>query len=131
MTVTRDGLSERLVWHNALQRRAALLRTRCRQLAVGLSYRVPTCSRACNLRTPLLFSPFPPLPSFDTNTSELKKIFTQFGKIDKISFLKDRHCAFIDFGRLEDSLMAFRAMQGVRVGDQVVELGFGQRDNAR
>jgi len=65
-----------------------------------------------------------------TNTSELKKIFTQFGKIDKISFLRDRHCAFIDFIRLEDSLMAFRAMQDVRVGDQVVELGFGQRDSS-
>ena len=26
--------------------------------------------------------------------------------------------------------MAFRAMQDVRVGDQVVELGFGQRDSS-
>jgi hypothetical protein len=134
-------------------------------------------SPLARLRAHALLRSRPPLPSlaaalhlceqtsFHTNTSELKKIFTQFGKIDKISFLKDRHCAFIDFGRLEDSLMAFRAMQGVRVGDQgefscmyryilrdscsqfdslpltsltilhqladqVVELGFGQRDNA-
>jgi hypothetical protein len=36
---------------------------------------------------------------------------------------QDKCCAFVDFRRQEDCVAAFKGMQGVRVGDYVVELG--------
>ena len=63
---------------------------------------------------------------YNSSKVEVLERFRAFGPIDDVNYLKDRHCAFVDFATIDDCVVAFRAMQGARVGDQVVELGFGR-----
>lgn len=44
---------------------------------------------------------------------------------------QDRHCAFVDFKFEPDCINAFTAMQGRRLGDEVIELGYGKPGHSR
>ena len=63
---------------------------------------------------------------FNTTKLKLHEAFARFGKIEDISFLRDRRCAFVDFFDKQDAITAFKAMQNQRIGDQLIELGFGK-----
>ncbi len=45
--------------------------------------------------------------------------------------VQDRHCAFVDFKFEPDCINAFTAMQGRRLGDEVIELGYGKPGHSR
>ena len=63
---------------------------------------------------------------FNTTKSKIHEAFSRFGEIDDVNFLKDRRCAFVDFKRQIDCVEAFKEMQNKRIGDQIIELGFGR-----
>ena len=63
---------------------------------------------------------------YNTSKKDIETRFTRFGRIDNINYLKERHCAFVDFVNRDSAMAAFKAMQNARIGDQVIELGFGR-----
>lgn len=58
--------------------------------------------------------------------SELWKLFGAFGPIESTRILPEKDCAFINFVHLEDALRAKEKMQGSRIGNCVIRIGFGK-----
>lgn len=58
----------------------------------------------------------------------LHATFSRFGPIDSIRMFTDRECAFINYVNIEDSLAAWECMQGERLGNTIVRVGFGKAD---
>lgn len=62
-------------------------------------------------------------------SEELSTIFGKFGDIESIRMLPEKECAFVNFIRLEDALDAKDKMQGGRIGNCIVRIGFGKTDS--
>lgn len=61
-------------------------------------------------------------------SDELFNIFSRFGSIESIRMLPEKECAFVNFLKLEDALSAREAMQGGRIGNCIVRIGFGKTE---
>ena len=59
---------------------------------------------------------------------DLNQIFCKFGTIDSIRMLPEKECAFVNFVYLDDALKAREALQGSRIGNCVVRIGFGKTE---
>ncbi|KAJ3367449.1 hypothetical protein HDU91_001415 [Kappamyces sp. JEL0680] len=68
--------------------------------------------------------------NLDTNlgSDDLGSIFVRFGAIESVRVLPEKECAFVNYVRLEDALDAKEQMQGARLGNCVVRIGFGKTD---
>jgi hypothetical protein len=68
--------------------------------------------------------------NIDSNFSseELLSIFGKFGEIESIRMLPEKECAFVNFQNLEDALDAREKMQGGRIGNCIIRIGFGKTD---
>jgi len=63
---------------------------------------------------------------YGSSRKHVLQVFSKFGAIEDVNFLKDRHCAFVDFVDIRSAACAFEQMQGTKLGEQRVELGFGR-----
>ncbi len=61
-------------------------------------------------------------------SDHLSSIFSRFGVIESIRMLPEKECAFVNFNRLEDALSARDQLQGGRIGNCVVRIGFGKTE---
>ncbi|KAI8913477.1 armadillo-type protein, partial [Gorgonomyces haynaldii] len=61
---------------------------------------------------------------------ELFNIFSPFGSIESIRMLPDKECAFINYAHVEDAIRAREDMQGGRVGNCIIRIGYGKSDTA-
>lgn len=48
---------------------------------------------------------------YNTSKKDIEVRFAKFGRIDNINYLKERHCAFVDFFSKDAAMAAFKAMQ--------------------
>ena len=63
------------------------------------------------------------------SASDLLSLFTPFGVIESLRILTDKECAFVNYVRVEDAVRARDEMQGSRVGNCVVRVGFGKAES--
>lgn len=61
-------------------------------------------------------------------TDELFPFFSPFGPIESIRTLPEKECAFINYIHIEDAIMAREEMQGARVGNCIVRIGYGKTE---
>ncbi|KAJ3186090.1 hypothetical protein HDU85_001008 [Gaertneriomyces sp. JEL0708] len=61
--------------------------------------------------------------------SDLLTLFSPFGPIESLRILPDKECAFVNYVRTEDAVRARDEMQGGRVGNCIVRIGFGKAEN--
>lgn len=59
---------------------------------------------------------------------ELFTYFSPFGTIESIRMLQEKECAFVNFLNVEDAIRARDEMQGGRVGNCIVRIGFGKTE---
>lgn len=59
---------------------------------------------------------------------ELNQLFYKFGTIESIRMLPEKECAFVNYLSLDDALKAREAMQGSRIGNCIVRIGFGKTE---
>ena len=66
--------------------------------------------------------------NIDTSLSEmdLRNIFGQFGEVESIRSLAEKECAFVNFRFVDDAVDAYENMQGGRVGNCIVRVGYGK-----
>lgn len=57
---------------------------------------------------------------------DLLAFFSPFGSIESLRVLPDKECAFINYVNLQDAIKAKNDMQGGRVGNCIVKVGFGK-----
>eukprot|EP00276_Gloeochaete_wittrockiana_P004576 CAMPEP_0184656518 /NCGR_PEP_ID=MMETSP0308-20130426/16562_1 /TAXON_ID=38269 /ORGANISM="Gloeochaete witrockiana, Strain SAG 46.84" /LENGTH=556 /DNA_ID=CAMNT_0027093683 /DNA_START=199 /DNA_END=1866 /DNA_ORIENTATION=+ len=62
----------------------------------------------------------------DISEEELYSEFSVYGPIERVSFVPETGCAYIDFLRKEDSISAFYSMQDRIVGQRRVQLDFSK-----
>ncbi|RKP02974.1 hypothetical protein CXG81DRAFT_24380 [Caulochytrium protostelioides] len=62
-------------------------------------------------------------------SADLLHIFQPFGPIESLRILPEKECAFINYLRVEDAIAARDGMQGDRLGNAVIRVGFGKTDN--
>lgn len=62
------------------------------------------------------------------SSEDLYLIFSQFGVIDSIRTLQDKECAFVNYANVEDAIKAKEGMQGGRIGNCIVRIGYGKVD---
>ncbi|TPX53560.1 hypothetical protein PhCBS80983_g06262 [Powellomyces hirtus] len=60
--------------------------------------------------------------------SDLLTLFSPFGPIESLRILPDKECAFVNYIRVEDAIRARDDMQGGRVGNCIVRIGFGKAE---
>ncbi|KNC99989.1 uncharacterized protein SPPG_04340 [Spizellomyces punctatus DAOM BR117] len=60
--------------------------------------------------------------------SDLLTLFSPFGPIESLRILPDKECAFVNYVRVEDAIRARDEMQGGRVGNCIVRIGFGKAE---
>ncbi|KAI8821491.1 uncharacterized protein EV422DRAFT_567225 [Fimicolochytrium jonesii] len=60
--------------------------------------------------------------------SDLLTLFSPFGPIESLRILPDKECAFVNYVRMEDAVAARDEMQGGRVGNCVVRIGYGKAE---
>ncbi|KAJ1551193.1 hypothetical protein HK096_002595, partial [Nowakowskiella sp. JEL0078] len=60
------------------------------------------------------------------SASDLLTQFTPFGSIESLRILPDKECAFVNYVKVEDAVVARDTMQGSRIGNCVVKIGFGR-----
>ncbi|KAJ3037841.1 hypothetical protein HK097_003368 [Rhizophlyctis rosea] len=60
--------------------------------------------------------------------SDLLTLYAPFGPIESLRILPDKECAFVNYVRVEDAVRAREEMQGARVGNCVVRVGFGKAE---
>ncbi|KAI9105596.1 hypothetical protein DFS34DRAFT_588910 [Phlyctochytrium arcticum] len=60
--------------------------------------------------------------------SDLLTLFSPFGPIESLRILPDKECAFVNYVRVEDAMRARDEMQGGRVGNSIVRIGFGKAE---
>jgi protein JSN1 len=63
------------------------------------------------------------------NAEDLYSIFSQFGIIESIRMLPEKECAFVNFAKTEEALLARERMQGGRIGNCIVRIGFGKPES--
>jgi protein JSN1 len=56
-------------------------------------------------------------------------LFNPFGAIESLRLLPDKECAFINFTCVEDAVKARDEMQGGRLGNCIIKVGFGKADS--
>ncbi|KAJ3325561.1 hypothetical protein HDV06_003331 [Boothiomyces sp. JEL0866] len=61
-------------------------------------------------------------------SEELQQIFSKFGTIESIRMLPEKECAFVNYFKLDDALAAREQMQGGRIGNCIVRIGFGKTE---
>eukprot|EP00158_Paraphelidium_tribonemae_P007608 Partr_v1_DN28298_c0_g1_i1_m75331 putative Pumilio len=68
----------------------------------------------------------------DTNLgeAELHSIFSQFGEVESIRILTEKECAFVNFTSVANASRALREMQGGRVGNCIIRIGFGKSETS-
>lgn len=59
-------------------------------------------------------------------SAELFNIFGVYGNIDSLRILPERECAFVNYSRVDDAVTACKEMQGGRVGDCIIRVGFAK-----
>ena len=59
----------------------------------------------------------------------LNNVFSQFGTIESARILADKECAFVNFTRLEDAIKAKNAVQGGKLGNCIMRIGFGKPES--
>jgi protein JSN1 len=59
---------------------------------------------------------------------DLAIIFLRFGTIESIRMLPEKECAFVNFTKLEEAIQARDNMQGGRIGNCIVRIGFGKSE---
>ncbi|PVU98651.1 hypothetical protein BB559_001384 [Furculomyces boomerangus] len=57
---------------------------------------------------------------------ELIEVFGKFGRIESLRTLPDKECAFVNFMRLEDAMAAHDEMQGRKIKNSSVRVGYGK-----
>ncbi|KAJ3121103.1 hypothetical protein HK098_003974 [Nowakowskiella sp. JEL0407] len=62
------------------------------------------------------------------SAADLLTVFTPFGTIESVRILPDKECAFVNYCRVEDAVSAKESLQGGRIGNCVVKIGFGRPD---
>ncbi|TPX53635.1 hypothetical protein SeMB42_g00654 [Synchytrium endobioticum] len=69
--------------------------------------------------------------NIDTTISpaDLLSLFAPFGVIESLRILTDKECAFVNYVRVEDAIRARDEMQGSKVGNCVVRVGFGKAES--
>lgn len=60
--------------------------------------------------------------------SFLLQIFNPFGSIDSIRLLPEKECCFVNFDSVSDAVAARERMQGMKLGNCVVRIGFGKTE---
>lgn len=60
--------------------------------------------------------------------AELLGCFSPFGPIESLRMLPEKECAFVNYTRIEDAIHARDEMQGGRVGNCIVRVGFGRAE---
>ncbi|KAJ3092152.1 hypothetical protein HK102_010276 [Quaeritorhiza haematococci] len=60
--------------------------------------------------------------------SDLLHLFSPFGAIESLRILPDKECAFVNYVRVEDAIRAKEEMQGGRVGNCIVRVGYGKAE---
>ncbi|KAJ3026726.1 hypothetical protein HDV00_011642 [Rhizophlyctis rosea] len=60
--------------------------------------------------------------------SDLLTLFAPFGPIESLRILPDKECAFVNYVRVEDAVRAKEEMQGGRVGNCIVRVGYGKAE---
>lgn len=61
--------------------------------------------------------------------SDLLAIFSAYGPIESLRVLPEKECAFINFVRIEDAMSAKTEMQGGRVGNCIIKVGYGKAES--
>ena len=72
------------------------------------------------------------LGNLDSSVSieELSSIFSKFGVIESVRVLPEKECAFVNYCRVEDAILGRERMQGGRIGNCVVRIGFGKPESS-
>jgi protein JSN1 len=52
--------------------------------------------------------------------------FAPYGDIESLRMLPDKECAFVNYIRAEDAVAARNQMQGGRLGNCIIRVGFGK-----
>ena len=60
------------------------------------------------------------------SVNELRNLFESFGPIENINILYEKNCVFIDFYEEASAIAAQHSMQGVMIGGNLIELGYGK-----
>ncbi|KAJ3004539.1 hypothetical protein HKX48_001170 [Thoreauomyces humboldtii] len=60
--------------------------------------------------------------------SDLLTLFSPFGPMESLRILPDKECAFVNYIHVEDAIRAREDMQGGRVGNCIVRIGFGKAE---
>ncbi|KNB41725.1 hypothetical protein JH06_4905 [Blastocystis sp. subtype 4] len=60
------------------------------------------------------------------SVNELRNLFESFGPIENINILYEKNCVFIDFYEEASAIAAQHRMQGVMIGGNLIELGYGK-----
>ncbi|KAJ9064766.1 hypothetical protein DSO57_1026954 [Entomophthora muscae] len=62
--------------------------------------------------------------------NELLALFSPYGPIESLRVLPEKECAFINFQVLDDAIRAKDDMQGGRMGNLNIRIGFGKADSS-
>ena len=60
----------------------------------------------------------------------LHNIFRPYGPIESVRILRDKDCAFVNYARVEDAIVAVGNTHGLTVGETTIKVGFGRSDGA-
>ncbi|ORY03513.1 ARM repeat-containing protein, partial [Basidiobolus meristosporus CBS 931.73] len=61
-------------------------------------------------------------------TADLMSIFSPYGPIESLRLLPEKECAFVNYVKIEDAIRAREEMQGGRVGNCIIRVGYGKAD---
>ena len=61
-----------------------------------------------------------------TIKEQLEAELRKFGPIEEFKILRDRHCAFVDFVRLDDAIAALEGLHRKRVGNDELRVEYGR-----
>lgn len=60
------------------------------------------------------------------DAAHLVRVFSTFGNIESLRVLRERDCAFVNFADVGSAVRARAEMEGARIGNQAVRIGFGR-----
>ncbi|ORX97272.1 hypothetical protein K493DRAFT_336624 [Basidiobolus meristosporus CBS 931.73] len=61
-------------------------------------------------------------------SADLMSIFSPYGPIESLRLLPEKECAFVNYVKIEDAIRAREEMQGGRVGNCIIRVGYGKAD---
>lgn len=67
---------------------------------------------------------------FNVTEEDIRSRFAPFGAIDRVSVLREKNCAFVNFVSLESALEARKQLQGALIGNRNVRINFGKQTDA-